>query len=390
MNQSELHPDAGTHPDSRDGGGKVNEVEEHPQARMGVAAREVSAAIEAGGDDRGVSRDVVAAMGGMIMGFRTTQLIHAAARLGVADLLEGGPQDASAMANIVGADPRALYRLLRALASLGIFAETTDGRFELTPLARTLKSDTPGSLRGLALLYGDEWLWRAYGRTSYSVTTGLPAFDLVHGQPIYEYLHRNPEAASTFDRAMSAFSGQESAAILAAYDFRGVSNVVDVGGGRGALLAAILDANPQARGVLFDRATVVEGAREPMTRTGVADRCTMVAGDFFEAVPEGGDVYVLKSILHNWDEARSITILKRCRQVMGPGCRLLIVGRVVPEGDGSSEAKLFDINMLVVAGGLERTGQEYREMLEAAGFELTRITPTHAPVSIVEGVPRAV
>src|SRR5215210_121322 len=209
-----------------------------------------------------------------------------------------------------------------ALAGLGIFAETSDGRFELTPLAQTLRSDAPGSLRGLALLYGDEWLWDTYGRTSYSVTTGLPAFDLVHGQAFFEYLHLHPEAASTFDRAMTAFSEQESAAILASYDFSDAKNVVDVGGGQGALLAAILNAHPRAHGILFDQGTVVERARDLMVEGGVADRCLIVPGDFFEAVPGGGDVYVLKSVLHDWDDARSTAILKNCRDVMGPGSRL--------------------------------------------------------------------
>lgn len=331
-----------------------------------------------------------ATMGAMIMGFRTTQLVHTAARLGIADLLVEGPRDASALADAVGAHPRALYRLLRALASVGVFVEADDGRFELTPLAQTLRSDVPGSLRDLALLYGDEWLWRAYGRTCYSVTTGLPAFDLVHEQPLFEYLSLHPEAASTFDAAMTAFSERETAAILAAFDFSGAGQVVDVGGGRGALLASILDTNPRVRGVLFDRPPVVEVARDLLNRAGVADRCTLIAGDFFEAaLPEGGDVYVLKSVLHDWDDARSIAILQRCREAMGPDSRLVVVERLVPDGRGPSEAKLFDINMLVVTGGLERTEAEYRRIFEAAGFELARSVPTRAPVSIIEGVPRA-
>jgi len=326
----------------------------------------------------------------LIMGFRTTQLIYAAAKLGIADLLKDGPQDASAIASAVGAHPRALYRLLRALASLGIFAETTDGRFQLTAFAQTLRSDVPGSLRGLALLFGDEWLWQAYGRTLHSVTTGLPAFDLVHGQALFEYLHRRPEAASIFDQAMTANSEQESTAVLAAYDFSDAVNLVDVGGGQGALLAAILKAYPQAYGVLLDQGSVIDRARSVIDYAGVADRCAMMPGNFFEAVPDGGDLYVLKSILHDWDDRQSMTILKNCREVMRRGSRLLVIERVVPEGNEPSEAKLFDINMLVVTGGLERTEREYQKIFEAAGFELTRIIPTKAPVSIVEGVPHVV
>ena len=331
-----------------------------------------------------------AAVGHLIMGFRTTQLIYAAAKLGIADLLKDGPRDAATMASVVGAHPRALYRLLRALASLGIFAETTDGRFQLTAFAQTLRSDVPGSLRGLALLFGDEWLWHAYGRTLYSVTTGLPAFDVVHGHAFYEYLHLRPEAASTFDHAMTANSEQEAAAILAAYDFSGASTLVDIGGGEGGLLAAILRAYPPARGILFDQGSVLDRAGSVIAHAGLANRCAMIPGDFFATVPTGGDLYLLKSILHNWDDRRSITILRNCRDAMGRDSRLLVVERVVPEGNEPSEAKLFDINMLIALGGLERTEREYQEIFETAGFQLTRIIPTKSAVSIVEGVPRAV
>lgn len=227
----------------------------------------------------------------LIMGFRATQLVHVAAKLGIADLLKDGARDAATMATAVGAHPSALYRMLRALASLGIFAETSDGRFELTPVAETLRSDTPGSLRDLALLYGDEWVWSAYGRTLYSVMTGLPAFDLVHGQTLFEFLHLHPQAAATFDRGMTAYSEREAVAVIDAYDFSAVSNLVDVGGGEGALLAAILNAYPQANGVLLEESSVIDRARNVMAHAGVADRCAMKPGDFFEAIPDGGDVY---------------------------------------------------------------------------------------------------
>jgi ubiquinone/menaquinone biosynthesis C-methylase UbiE len=332
--------------------------------------------------------DANAAMRQLIMGFRTTQLIHVAATLGIADLLKDGPRDASDLASAASAHPRALYRLLRALASLGIFAETNDGRFELTALAQTLRSDVPGSVRGLAMVYGDDWVWRAYEGMFHSITTGLPAFDHVHGAQFFGYLQRHPAAAATFDQAMTAYSQQEAAAVLAAYDFSAAANVVDVGGGQGALLAAILKAHPRARAVLFDQPSVIERARTGLATAGIADRCAMTPGDFFESVPERGDLYIMKSVLHNWDDRRSIAILENCRNAMQRGSRLLIIERVVPRGNEPSEAKLFDINMLVVIGGLERTESEYRELLEAAGFELTRIIPTTAPVSIVEAAPR--
>jgi SAM-dependent methyltransferase len=324
----------------------------------------------------------------LIMGFRTTQLLHVAAKLRIADLLKDAPRDATDLARAAGAHPRALYRVLRALASLGVFAEGSDGRFELTPLARTLRSDAPGSLRGLAELYGEEWVWRAYGKTLDSVMSGLPAFQSAHGQSLFEYLGLHPDAAATFDQGMTAYSRLEAAAVLEACDFSNVTNLVDVGGGQGAFLAAILNAYPHARGVLLERESVIERARNAMADAGVTDRCVMKAGDFFDAVPPGGDAYVLKSVLHNWDDARSIAILRNCRDVMGNGSRLLIVERVVPDGNEPSEAKLFDVNMLVIVGGLERTRNEYRSLLAAAGFELSRVIPTRAPVSILEAVLR--
>jgi hypothetical protein len=322
------------------------------------------------------------------MGFRATQLVYIAAKLGLADLLESGPQQAAALAAALGAHPRALYRLLRALASLGLFAETPDGRFELTPLADLLRSDVPGSVRPLALLYGDPWVWSAYGEALYSVMTGLPAFERAHGQMLFDYLQRHPQAAATFDRGMTAYSEQEAAAVLGAYHFPDTAVVIDVGGGAGALLASILSAYPRARGVLFEQSSVIDRARDVIARAGVSDRCILEAGSFFERVPAGGDVYLLKSILHNWDDARSVAILGHCRSVMRPDSKLLIVERVVPEGNEPSEAKLFDINMLVMLGGLERTPSEYRAILGDAGFELTRVVPTTTLVSVLEGVPR--
>jgi tRNA A58 N-methylase Trm61 len=325
----------------------------------------------------------------LIMGFRTTQLLYVAARLGIADKLADGPHDACTLASAVGAHPRALYRLMRALASVGLFTETADRRFELTPLGQTLRRDAPGSLRDVALIYGDEWVWSAYGSLSHSVMTGRPAFEHVHGQTFYHYLRNRPDAAATFDRAMTAFSDQEAAAILEAYDFSGASTLVDIGAGQGALMAAILRAYPDARAILFDQTAVVEHALQVAAAAGVTARVTIAPGDFFERVPAGGDLYLLKSVLHNWEDPEAIDILRNCRDVMSHGSRLLIVERVVPDSNASSEAKLFDINMLVVSGGLERTATEYENVLAAAGFELSRVIATQAAVSILESVPRS-
>ena len=325
----------------------------------------------------------------LIMGFRATQLIYVAAKLGLADQLVQGPQTPQQLARTVGANPQALYRLLRALASLGLFAETADGAFAVTPLAQLLQANVAGSLRGLALLYGEEWLWQAYGRMLYSVQTGQPAFDYTHGEPLFDYLHHHPAAAALFNEAMSGYSAQEAAAILAAYDFSGVSMVVDLGGGHGALVTALLQAYPHLSGIVFDQAAVVEGARRRLADAGVGARASCVAGDFFAAVPSGGDVYVLKSVLHDWDDAAALRILRSCRRAMGQQARLLVIERVVPPRNTPAEAKLFDINMLVVAGGQERTEREYDALFQAAGFKLTRIIPTRSPLSLIEGVPAA-
>jgi O-methyltransferase domain/Dimerisation domain len=325
----------------------------------------------------------------LIMGFRVTQLIYVAAKLGLADHLDQGPQTPQVLAQAVGAEPRALYRLLRALASLGLFAETADGTFALTPLAQLLQTNVAGSLRSLALLYGEDWLWQAYGRMLYSVQTGQPAFEHAHGQLLFDYLYHHPTAAALFNEAMSGYSGQEAAAILAAYDFSDVTTVVDVGGGHGALLAALLRNRPHLSGMVLDRAPVIAGARRRLADAGLAARASCVAGDFFAAVPSGGDIYVLKSVLHDWDDAAALRILRTCRQAMAQHARLLVVERVIPPGNTAAEAKLFDINMLVVAGGQERMEREYDALLQAAGFNLTRIIPTRSPLSLIEGVPAA-
>ncbi len=331
-----------------------------------------------------VSAELAASVRQMIMGFRTTQILHVAAKLGVADALVAGPRTSDQIAAASGAAPRSVYRLLRALAALGMLRESPGERFELTDLGEALRSDVPGSLHGLALLHGEEWLWSAYGRMLQSVTTGETAFEQVHGASLYAYLAAHPEAADSFDRAMTGYTEQETAAILAAYDFSFARKVVDVGGGRGGLLAAVLAAHPQIHGALMDRPEVLAGAPPLLARAGVVDRCDVAPGSFFETVPGGGDLYVLKSILHNWDDARSIAILRTCRAAMAPDAKLLVIERLVPEQDGPSEAKLFDINMLVVLGGRERTEREYRTIFEEAGLQLVRVVATRSPMSLLE------
>ena len=328
-----------------------------------------------------------AALRHLIMGFRSTQLIHVAAKLGLADRLKAGPQTAQALAEAVGAEPRALYRVLRALASLGIFAESSGGGFTLTPLAELLRSDVDGSLRSLAALYGEEWLWDAYGRTLHSVLTGAPAFERTHGTAFFEYLDHHATAAALFHDAMTGYSAQEAEAILAGYDFSRVTNVVDVGGGHGALLARLLRAHRGLSGVVLDLPASAPGARRLLAEAGVAGRGAFAAGDFFDAIPRGGDVYLLKSVIHNWDDEAAVRILRRCREAMAEDARLLVIERVIPAGNEAAEAKLFDINMLVVIGGRERTEEEYRALFHSARFRLTQTSATSSPVGLLVGTP---
>ncbi len=330
-----------------------------------------------------------AALRNLIMGFRVSQLIHVAAKLGVADHLQAGPQTPDQLAPAVGAEPRALHRLLRALASLGLFAETADGAFTLTRSARLLQSNAAGSLRSVAILYGEEWVWQAYGRMLYSVQSGRSAFEQIHGHSMYDYLHDHPAAETAFNDAMTAFSAQEVAAILAGYDFSGIGTLVDVGGGQGALLSALLLAHPHLSAVLFDQPAVVAESGPVLAAAGLTTRVSCAAGDFFAEVPAGGDLYLLKSVLHNWDDAAYTKILRSCRRAMADHARLLVIERVVPPGNDPAEAKLFDINMLVMLGGQERTEREHRRLFEAAGFDLTRIIATRSPLSLIEGTPKA-
>jgi len=328
-----------------------------------------------------------AALRQLIMGFRMTQMIHAAASLGVADQLRDSPKSARALAAAVGAHPASLGRLLRALATVGIFRETKRGEFELTARARLLCSDTPGSLRGMAVLYGEDWLWRAYGHTAHAVRTGEPGFDQVHGVAFYPYLQAHPHAAARFDDAMSGYSAIEARAIVEAFDFSDVPSIVDVGGGQGVLAAALLHAHPRLHATVFDLAGPIAEARRIAVNAGLHHRCNCVAGDFFVEVPPADGVVLLKSVLHNWDDSRAIVLLRNCRRAMQSGARLLIAERLLAAGDAPSEAALFDINMLVVAAGQERTQSQYRALLARAGFAVTRVIATASALSLIEARP---
>ncbi len=317
----------------------------------------------------------------MLTGYWAPQCLYVAARLGLADLVKDGPRAPADLARETNAHAPSLYRLLRGLASLGVFAEDEQGRFGMTPLAECLRSDLPGSQHALALMNGEEH-YRAWGELLHSVRTGETAFEHLYGKPIFDYLPEHPEAARTFDAAMVGVHGTETAATFDAYDLGGLGTLVDVGGGNGSVLRAALERHPKLRGVLYDRADVVERARPNLP-----ERCTTVAGNFFESVPAGGDAYLMRHILHDWDDEKSLTILKNCRKAMGASAKLLVVEGVVPAGNGPSFTKLLDLTMLVIPGGMERTEKEYRELYARAGFRLERIVPTRSEVSVIEGAP---
>jgi SAM-dependent methyltransferase len=322
----------------------------------------------------------------LMNGYWITQAIAVAAELGVADELAGGPRRIEDVAAAVGADPRALRRLARALAMIGVLDEGTEGRFGLTPLGDCLRDDAPGSLRALARMRGSDWQWRAWRELGHSVRTGETAFDHVHGMPMFDYLTRRDRAAGElFDRAMISHATQMHTAAAHAYDFGRHRVVVDVGAGYGTLLEAVLGRHSALQGVAFDLPPVLAGTRERLG--GLGDRCEFAPGDFFDSVPAGGDAYLLSHIVHDWDDDRALAILRNCRRAITGGGRLLVLEMIVPDGPEPHFSKLLDLEMLVQLGGRERTLEEYRELLAAAGFEITEVVSTPTPVSVIVAVP---
>ena len=323
----------------------------------------------------------------MISSAWIAQAIFVAAKLGIADLLREGPKSPDALAEATGVHPRALYRILRALASVGIFAANDEGKFCITPLAEPLRSDWPDSIRPFAIMAGSEWIWRSWGEIMHSVRTEKPAFDQIYGAPLFEYYSKNPEVARIFTEGLTSRSRPENVAVVSAYDFSSVGTVVDVAGGQGTLLASILAANPNTHGVLFEMPHVIPMSRSTFEQAGVAERCTLVGGDFFESVPPGGDIYIFKKVIHDWYDEEAQSILRTVRAAIPSNGRLLLTELVVPAGNEPSFSKLLDLLMLVYPGGRERTEAEYRSLLASADFKLTRVIPTASTVSIVEAVP---
>jgi hypothetical protein len=307
--------------------------------------------------------------------------VQVAARLGVADILAGGPKPVSQIAKEAGAHEPYLYRVLRALASVGIFAEI-DGRvFGLTPLAECLRT---GAMRSVALFLLSGWHNLAWERLTDCVKTGEIPFEQAHGAPCFEWLDRHPDAARLFHEANAVKAAGFHGAVIGACDFEGIETLTDVGGGYGALLIKILEANPHMKGVVADRPAAIESARRAIRAGGLEDRCSVVECDFFKEIPSGGDAYLLSNILHDWGDELCLHILRNCHAAMKSTARLLIVEMLVPPGNTFSIAKLMDLEVLVMGGGRERSQAEFRDMLGASGFRLRRVIPTEETISVLE------
>ncbi len=330
------------------------------------------------------SQASVQALNQIFGGSWITQGVWVAAELGIADLLVNGPLTADELAEQTQTQGAALYRLLRALASVGIFAQDPQGRFSLTPPANLLRSDVPDSQRSFAIMMGAEF-YKAWGELLHSVRTGRGGFQKMFGMPFFQYMLEHPRRHGIYDTAMGRFGQAEAEAMLDAYDFSGVRTVVDVGGGSGMLLEAMLKRHPEIKGILFDLPAVVERARSFISDSGLSDRCRIEGGDFFSSVPAGADAYILQHIIHDWEDQDAITILRNCREAMRSDSRVLLVELVIPPGNGPFFGKWLDLMMLLV-GGRERTEEEYRRLFSAAGLKLTRVVSTASEVSIVEGL----
>jgi hypothetical protein len=322
----------------------------------------------------------------MATAYWASQAIYVAAKLGVADVLGENSKSGDEIASATGANSKSLTRLTRALVALGVLALDDDGRFRLTGIGASLQSGMPGSMRSIILTLGEEH-YQAWGQLIDSIKCDKPAFDEVYRRPLFEYLAQNSAAAETFNEAMTDLTSQVALATVLAYDFSGSRVVADIGGGHGVLLDSILRSNPSMMGILFDSDQVIERAAL-VERKGVGDRRQSIGGDFFESVPEGADVYILKNVLHDWSDDRAVRILKNCRRAMGSQAKLLVIEMVLPFINDPAFGSLLDLNMLVMSGGQERTKEEYCSLLEKSGFRLTQVIPTLAPISILETIPR--
>jgi O-methyltransferase len=316
-----------------------------------------------------------------------SRLIYVVAKLGVPDAMTDGVMTSDQLAVAVNADPGALYRVMRTLAGYGLFAEKPKGYFELTELGGLLRSDHPDSQRAFAILAWEPWMRAGWDGILTTVKTGTTAFKRVHGMEFFEYLNQDSDAADLFNRAMTSLTRKEIDSILSAYDFSRFSKVADVGGGHGGLLAAILKKHRSVAGILFDLPRVLEGARNLLEKEAVLGRCTLAAGDFFSSITPGVDAYILKSVIHDWNDEEAVRILRNCRLAVPDTGRILVIERLIEEEAAPSPARLMDIVMLVNVSGKERTRDEYGSLFAESGFRLQRTIPTSSEMNIIEAVP---
>ncbi len=323
----------------------------------------------------------------LFQGMWIARTIYTATRLGIADLLHDSASDVQELAVATETDEKSLYRLLRALASVEVFAEIEPRQFINTPLSTALRSDVPGSIYHMVLLFGEEWKWQPWVDLDYAIHTGKTAFSHYHGMDLWQYFAQHPEAEKIFNQGMTDFSQLVNEPLVRAYDFSTTSTLVDVGGGLGSLLTTILARYPTLSGVLFERPSVIAEAQAYLADD-IKARCELVAGDFFVEVPAGADVYIIKQCIHNWDDEHCISVLENCRRAMKPESKLLIADRVILPGTvGSSFNTYWDLVQMAISSGRERTAAEFTALFAASGFKLTNIICTDVPLSIVEGVP---
>jgi hypothetical protein len=321
----------------------------------------------------------------LVMGKWVSMAISVVAKLRIADKLVAGPKSVEQLAAETQTHAPSLYRTLRALAGVGVFAENDAGQFQHTTMSEFLRTGVPGSIRGIADYCGSPWSWGPWGQMLDAVRTGDTSFNKVYGEPVFDYLAKHPDESAVFNEGMSGFSSVTAGAVAAAYDFNAFGTITDIGGGHGMLLTTVLKQHTAPKGIVFDSPHVVAGAPATIDAAGLSQRCTIAGGDFFQSVPQA-DLYMMRHILHDWNDERATLILKNCRTAARPGAKLAVVELVIPPGNEPSMGKILDLEMLVIASGRERTEAEYASLFAGAGWKFTRVVPTKSPVSIVEGV----